>query len=175
MTGFFDAYRAAHGGDDPPIDVWAIDVYPLTWTQVPMVDWILVVNQITGYREFLDSELPPSAPKPIWVTEIASHWAYSEWILDSEGFVTLPAYLDWEEDFLWDQEAQYLIAIAEWLKANSASMQIERWFFYKTYVNLPESARKVAYAGMHFFESPDAGASLNPLGEIYRDYATGVR
>ena len=175
MTGFFDAYRAAHGGDDPPIDIWAIDTYPLTWTQVPMVDWILVVNQITGYREFLDSELLPSAPKTIWVTEIASHWAYSEWIFDSDGFVTLPAHLDWQDDFLWDQEGQYLIAIADWLKANSASMQIERWFFYKTYVNLPQSAAKFAYAGMHFFEGPGPEASLNQLGEIYRDYATGVR
>lgn len=187
MREFIDIYQETHDGALPPVDIWAIDVYPLTWDQdqVPMTNWPTVVKQIEGFRNYLDTELlRPS--DPIWVTEIASHWAYDAWILDSKGLPTLPSKeagtdcdvvqcLDWDADYRWDAMEDYMTSILDWLRLNGPGMRIEKWFFFIDYVDVRVQSAIDGYAGIYLFENDQIGAPLNLLGQLYRDYATGQR
>ena len=41
-------------------------------------------------------------------------------------------------------------------------------------VDISQTA-SAGYAGIHLFESGGSGVALNPLGQVYHDYATGQR
>ena len=192
LEQFVDAYAAAHGGDSPPVDIWAIDVYPLTWMAtpqfpdppLPMIQWEIVRDQLLGLRQFLDLQVPGHRGKPIWVTELASHWAYDGFDWASDGIycrpwrpdctMTLPEGQDWDADYLWDDMEAYMDNILGWLKQNGPTHTIERWFFFHAYVNIRAMAAD-GYTGIYFFESGESGAPLNQLGRVYRDYAMGRR
>jgi hypothetical protein len=169
LRQFVDEYSFSHGGASPPVDIWAIDAYPLTWTQVPMTNWEIVRDQLIGLRQFLRDEVPGHANTPIWITEIASHWAFNSWEI-KDGEIAIPD----GEVFQWEAMVGYMDGIIGWLKANAAKENIDRWFFYRDWVDLSKSAR-VGYAGIHFFESEANGAALTPLGINYRDHVKGVR
>ncbi|NQW21555.1 MAG: hypothetical protein HQ477_12685 [Chloroflexi bacterium] len=173
FTSFIDAYSVAHDGASPPADIWAIDAYPLDWITLPMTDWNIVANQIQGYRSYLSNSVPGHATTPIYVNEVASHWGFSglEFI---DGEISIPAGQSFTEDFLWDEMEQYLINLFDWLKDNGPSLNVERWFLYATHVDLPTTVRS-SYAGIELFDGFHAGANLNRLGLLYRDYAMGVR
>lgn len=173
MRGFIDAYAAAHGGVAPDVDIWAIDAYPLTWDRVPMTNWQLVRDQLVGFRNYLANEVPGHGETPIWVTELASHWGYSEWVIE-DGLLTIPPDQDYLEDFLWDDMAGYMDGILGWLQESGNDLDIDRWFFFKGYVDL-QAPKLDGYAGVHFFSDNSPAALPNQLGELYRDYATGVR
>jgi len=173
MRGFIDAYAAAHGGRTPDVDIWTIDTYPLTWDSVPMTDWQIVRDQLLGFRNFLSSEVPGHAESPIWVTEIASHWGYDAWVIQ-DGLLTIPSEQDYLADFLWDDIAGYMNGILGWLQANGSDLNIERWFFFKGYVDL-QAPKLDGYAGVHFFSDDSSSAQPNQLGKLYREYATGMR
>ena len=173
MREFVDSYAIAHGGDPPPIDIWAIDVYPLTWDNLPMTNWQIVRDQLIGFRQFLRDEVPGQANAPIWVTEIASHWGFDglEFV---DGVIGIPAGQDFQDDFLWDDMIGYMDGIIGWMRDNAGAQNIERWFFYKDWVDISKGAAS-GYAGIHFFEAGTGDAALNPLGLVYRDYASGQR
>ena len=173
MRGFVDAYVASHGGDSPPIDAWTIDAYPLTWDTVPMTNWKLVRDQILGFRQYLVDEVPGHATTPIWVTELASHWAYPAWVVE-DGALALPSDLDIEADYLWDEMESYMDGILGWLKTNGSAANVERWFVFKGFADIPETVRE-GYAGIYFYEDGSVGAPLNQLGEVYSDYISGRR
>jgi hypothetical protein len=169
MREFVDAYAFAHGGASPPIDVWAIDTYPLTWDALPMTNWEIVRDQIIGFRQFLSTEVPGHANTPIWITEIASHWAYSAWEI-RDGQISVPIGLP----FQWQAMGHYMDGILNWLEDNAEAQQIDKWFFFIDWIDIEISAAD-GYAGIHFFESEEDGAALNQLGQIYRDHALGLR
>ena len=173
MRQFVDTYIFTHGGNPPPVDVWAIDTYPLTWDNLPMTNWPLVRDQLIGFREYLSDEVPGHANTPIWVTEVASHWGFSG-LEFPDGKITIPAGQNFQDDFLWDEMAGYMDGIITWLRDNSDTQNIERWFFYNDWTDISQAA-EFGYAGIHFFESGDNGAALNQLGQLYHDYATGQR
>jgi hypothetical protein len=173
MREFVNAYAFSHAGAAPPFDVWAIDVYPLTWTQLPMTNWQLVRDQLVGYRQFLRDEVPGHADTPIWITEIASHWGYDSFEF-VDGALSIPVGKNVQDDFLWDEEIVYMDGIIGWLRDNSDNQNIDRWFFYKDWVDITKDASR-GYAGIHFFESDEDDAALNPLGTVYRAWATGQR
>jgi hypothetical protein len=173
IRDFVTAYSLSHAGQPPPVDVWAIDTYPLTWDSVPMTNWQLVRDQLIGYREFLRDEVPGHADTPIWVTEIASHWGFSAWDI-RENQLAIPLGQDIQDDFLWDDMTGYMDGIINWLDDNATSQKIDRWFFFRDWIDISETARN-GYAGIHLFESGAEGAQLNQLGIVYRDHATGVR
>ena len=187
---FRDAYIVKYGVE-PPVDAWAIDAYPLTWYTVPMTNPEIVKDQIRGLRSWLDS-IPAQSGKPIWVTELASHWAYAGWCIDGAGTYG-PA--NWmiptssnslsvcadpdvvvadESDYQWDAMVGYVEALAGWLDGQGASYNIEKWFFYKTWADIT-GRREYGYAGLSFFDGPEVGAGLTPAGELYRQYALGIR
>ncbi len=173
MRGFIDAYAAAHSGNAPDVDIWAIDAYPLTWNNVPMTNWQLIRDQIVGFRNFLTNEVPGHSNTPIWVTELASHWGYNGWTIQN-GLLTIPEGQDYSQNFLWDDMAGYMDGILGWLQANGNSLNIDRWFFFKGYVDM-QAPKIDGYAGTHFFSDSSVGATPNQLGQLYRAYATGDR
>ena len=169
MREFIDAYADAHEGTTPPVDAWAIDTYPLTWNDLPMSNWEIVRDQIVGFRNFLETEVPGHADTPIWITEIASHWAFSEWEI-REGTFGVPDGLP----FQWQVMSDYMDNILNWLESNSEEQKIDRWFFFIDWIDIETSAAD-GYAGIHFFESGEDGAPLNQLGQNYREHALGLR
>ena len=173
FTEFIDEYSAAHDGESPPADIWAIDVYPLTWDSLPTTDWNIVVNQIQGFRTYLSTEVPGHATTPIYINEIASHWGFSSLVF-IDGKTSIPAGWSYVDDFLWSEMEQYMVSIFDWLKLFGPSLNIERWFLYATHVDISKSVVN-GYAGIELFDGYFAGANLNRLGLLYRDYATGVR
>ena len=68
------AYRDSYGGA-PPIDVWAIHVYDLDWTRVPMVNAQRPEAELTAFEGYVDGLPGPSRP-PIWLTEFGVIWGY---------------------------------------------------------------------------------------------------
>ena len=187
---FRDAYMAKYGVE-PPVDIWAIDTYPLTWYTVPMTNSEIVKDQIRGLRSWLDS-IPEQSGKPIWVTEVASHWAYAGWCWDttgaygpaggllptaSEGFGAcdnLLVVLADASDYQWDAMVGYVDDLCGWLDEQEPDLNIGRWFFYTTYEDITGRSQN-GYAGISFFDGPEVGANLTPLGELYRSYALGIR
>ena len=174
LADFVQKYRDTHGGQPPPVDIWAIDIYPLTWDKVPMTEWNIVRDQITEMRAWINQNVPELASKPIWITEIASHWAYSSWQV-ADGHQTIGPGLDWDRDYLWNDMEQYMTSLFNWLKANGPALKVEKWFLFSTYVNIREEVKSDPYAGIYLFQSDGVGAPLNQLGQVYRDYATGRR
>jgi len=171
LREFITAYQNAHDGNLPPIDVWAIDAYPLTWNKVPMVDWFLVAQQIQGLRNFLDFELF-LFNDPIWITEAGTHWAYGAWELGPGNKIRIPSHLDWEDDYEWDLVAGYTESLIRWLLINGQSMKIEKWFFFRDWIDPETHAGADAhYSGMYLFESENIGSPLNQVGQLYFDYA----
>ena len=69
----------------------------------------------------------------------------------------------------------YLIPLLDWLRDNSESQNIGKWFFFRSYIDVEEQAKRDAYGGIYFFDSADQDASLNPLGQIYREFSLGLR
>lgn len=173
MRAFIDAYAVAHNGASPPVDVWSIDAYPLTWNTVPMTNWEIVRDQIIGFRQYLALEVPDHATTPIWVTELASHWAFSEWAIENAA-LAIPPELDVETDYLWDEMEGYMDGILGWLKEEGPALNVDRWFFFKGYVDI-EASSKEGYAGIYFYENGVHGSPLNQLGEVYRDYISQTR
>jgi len=173
MRSFIDAYAASHGGDAPLVDVWSLDAYPLTWDTVPMTYLQIVRDQILGFRQYLADEVPGHSSTPIWVTELASHWAFSGWAIEDSA-LAIPPDLDIETDYLWDEMEGYMDGILGWLKSEGPDINVDRWFFFKGYVDI-EASRTEGYAGIYLYENGEEGASLNQLGEVYRDYIMGER
>jgi len=173
---FVSEYALAHGGLSPPIDAWAIDAYPLTWAAtpeypnpLPMTEWQLAVNQVVNFRTYLEENVPGHSDTPIWITEMASHWAY-----DSVGFVSGVLSIPVDGIYQWEQMNSYVANLSTWLNSNAAAHGIERWFLYRGYINISDHA-KSGYAGIYLFESGDTGAALTPTGEVYSEFAKGIR
>jgi hypothetical protein len=174
LAEFVQTYRNTHSGAAPPVDIWAIDAYPLTWDAVPMIEWDIVTNQISGLRAWLNANVPEQTSRPVWVMEIASHFAYSGWRLEG-GKVALAEGLDFDADYQWTAMSNYMTGLLDWLKANASTLNIERWFFFAAYVDIKKQISVDGYAGIYFFQSGAPDAPLNQLGQLYRDYALGLR
>ena len=166
LTDFIETYRFDHGRP-PPVDVWAIDVYPIDWNNTPnsATHASIVISQLQGMRDYLNNEY---ADTPIWITELAVHVGYDGWIWDPFPTQIAPVGI-----YHWDKMSDYLIAILDWLEDNAASNLIERWFLFTTWRDIVNVGSD-GYMGIVFFEGPDVGASLNCLGEIYRSRSLGL-
>ena len=175
LKEFVSAYESQYGMK-PPVDVWAMDVYPIDWTNTPNNDplkrafyaakgdlfmhWEIAIRQLEGMRAYLDSILE-YMNTPIWITEIAVHVGYDGWTTGADGG------LEPVGNYNWDKMSDYLIAVVDWLEANSVAQNIERWFFFAAWKDIVEVGPD-GYMGIVFFDGPSEGASLNCLGEVYR-------
>lgn len=176
LEDFIQAYEARYG-EKPPVDVWAIDVYPIDWSNTPNNDparpafyqskggsfqhWEIAVMQVQGMREYLDG-IPAYQDTPIWITEIAIHVGYDGW--EWEHF---PDKLAPVGEYHWDRMSDYLIAVLDWLEDNASAYRVGKWFFFITWKDIVEVGPD-GYMGIVFFDGPEEGADLNCLGNVYR-------
>ena len=165
----------------PPVDLWAIDIYPIDWVNVPNNDpaqpafypaegkafqhWEIAVRQLVKMREFLNL-FPQYADTPIWITEIAVHIGYDGW-----RWNPFPTQISPEGEYRWELMGQYLISVLDWLEINAAMLGIEKWFFFITWKDIVDVGTD-GYMGITLFNGQQVGASLNCLGETYHSRAT---
>ena len=178
LQEFIGAYETKYG-EKPPVDAWAIDLYPIDWKNTPNNDpnpaiqptWKgqkvlhseIVTDQLQGMRQYLDSA--GYATTPIWVTEIAIHVGYDTW-----KFVTATQ-LAPVGSYHWDNMGNYMVQVLDWLETNGAANKIEKWFFFTPWKDIVNVGGD-GYMGTILFSPPGGvGASLNCLGELYRSRA----
>ena len=163
---FINSYETKYGAK-PPVDVWAIDAYPLDWDRTPNsgIHAQIVIDQLKGMRTYLNS-MPEYRQTPIWITEIALHVGYEDWTTGPTGLVPVGNYQ-------WSDMSDYLITVVEWLEANAAAYQIDRWFFFATWKDIVNVGND-GYMGIILFDGPEWGAEINCLGEIYRAYSKNL-
>ena len=181
LKDFIDTYEDRYG-QKPPVDVWAIDIYPIDWVNTPNNDphqqplysgikvphWYIAIMQLEGMRQYLDDA--GYADTPIWITEIAIHVGYDGWIWAQLDGQLVPKPFG---KYHWDKMSSYVNTVLDWLEENSDASRIERWFFYKTWRDIVDVGSD-GYMGIIFFDGPSEGASLNCLGEVYRARSLGL-
>ncbi|MEX0762006.1 MAG: hypothetical protein WD208_03605 [Dehalococcoidia bacterium] len=158
-------------GTEPPVDIWAIDSFPIYWdrSEFPTTDVEIVFDQVTDMRDYL-SAIPEQADKPIWITETGLHWGWSDWITGQPGCNSpSPAGVYQTEAVI-----EYLERLYTWIEANSESLNVPVSFLYATYRDI-ESCSADWYAGLRLFDSPDLGAELTEVGEFFRDWIRSAR
>ena len=178
LKDFIAAYEALEN-KKPEVDVWAIDVYPIDWTNTPNNDpaqpitfkgntishSTLVTQQLEGMRQYLNT-VPEYVNTPIWITKIAIHAGYDGWDFGPNSRL-VP-----DGDYHWDAMSSYMIEVLDWLETNASSKKIDKWFFFTTWRDIVE-LEPDGYMGTILFDGPDQGSSVNCLGEIYRARALG--
>ncbi|NQW16375.1 MAG: hypothetical protein HQ478_02710 [Chloroflexi bacterium] len=157
-------------GEEPPIDIWAVNAYPLDWLNLPTINPLIVTTQILGLRVWLN-ETGSQAHKPIWVTEVGLHWGWDNIKFNQSGCNGLP-YPD--GTYQEGQTTAYLNSIYDWLEDNATTLNVERWFQYIAYHDIT-GCNTDGYAGVTLFDGPSVGANLTPAGDAFRDRATGNR
>ena len=176
MTNLVSRYQDLYG-TLPPWDLWAIDVYPIDWWNIPNTGFepetiaqyspdrppnseLIAAKQIQAYREYIDT-LPGKSGQPIIVTELGMHVAWSNLEFSPECGAGSPS-----GEFRPLAVIDYFESIYTWLENHSSSHNIERWFTYVTYSEfgacLPDG-----YAGMSLMASPGVGGQLTDIGEWY--------
>ncbi|MBM2827117.1 MAG: hypothetical protein HW403_1181, partial [Dehalococcoidia bacterium] len=179
VEGFRKGYLERYGVE-PPVDVWSIHTYDLNWEKLPMVDHQVQIQQIGGFREYLEA-MPGHKGKPIWLTEFAVVWGYegAQWLQEStqlpgasgiaqEGQeLTLRAH-PWGE-MRRDLMAEYLKRMLEWLDMNSEPLNIQRWFIFSSHGYRDPWA--AAPGGIALLESAGAQVRRTDFGSIYREWA----
>ncbi len=83
--------------------------------------------------------------------------------------------MDFQRDYLWDDMASYMTSLFDWISDEAESLNIERWFLFVTSTDLEQQARADGYAGIYLFEHGGKNAPMNRLGQLYREYAIGLR
>jgi hypothetical protein len=172
LQQFISAYETRYDGEKPPVDVWAIDTYPIDWVRTPnsALHASIVIDQLEGMRQYLNT-IPEYANTPIWITEVAVHVGYDGWKLDplrpacSDSSIS-----DVRDCYRWDKMSDYVTTLLDWLDANAAGNKIEKWFFFRTWRDIV-NASSDGYMGIIFFEGEGSGSPLNCLGETYRSRA----
>jgi hypothetical protein len=162
LTAFRDEYRRLYGAE-PAVDAWALNVYPLDWEHIPTVNSQLAIEQIVGFRNYLDS-VPELRGKPIWITELGLHWGWDAWRTDVPGCTNPSPSGTYRTDLV----LKYLTELFDWLDANAQAMNIQKVFVYVTYRDITKCSPD-AYAGMTLFDGPQIGATLTDAGKLFRD------
>ena len=172
MAEFRAAYVAEYGVE-PPIDIWAIDVYPLDWVNLPTVDHQLIIAQVNGLRQYLDAAGLQN--EPIWITELGLHWGYDAMLFSvDEGYdISCDPYPQPTGTYQTAQVIGYLDGVFDWLDANAISKKIEKWFLFNTYRDIT-TCTSDAYAGLTLFDGPGVGANLTEVGQFFRDRVLGT-
>ena len=161
LKQLISAYEARYGVK-PPVDVWAIDTYPLDWVNTPnsALHATVTISQLLAMRQYLDT-IPQYTDTPIWITEIAVHVGYDSWTFDGSGRLVPVG------NYNWDKMSEFLLAVLDWLEINGAANKIEKWFLFKTWKDIVDIGGD-GYMGIIFFDAPANGAPLNCLGEALR-------
>lgn len=170
VESFITTYNSVYGVN-PPVDYWAIDVYPIIWdtAQLPTTRSDIVIDQIDGFRQYLDG-ISSEASKPIIVTEVGLHWGFAG--LEFDGPTCPGAYPTGA--YKTDEVTDYLGAVFNWLESNAVSKNIDSWYLFSTYRDLSGCHPDGGY-GLTLFEMPNAGSALSPVGQFFYNWIRGNR
>ena len=169
LREFRTEYLAEYG-EEPPIDIWTVNAYPLDWSDLPTVDPGIPIRQIGGLRKYLD-EIPAQRDKPIWVTELSLHWGWDRIYIGREGCGDAPSP---GGVYRTAEVIGYLRQVYDWLELNAESMHIERWFQYIAYRDISTCSND-GYAGLTLFDGPEPGAELTPVGRYFKRRLLGLQ
>tara|TARA_B100000029_G_scaffold112856_1_gene105024 strand:- start:959 stop:1930 length:972 start_codon:yes stop_codon:yes gene_type:complete len=193
INQFINSYERKYS-IKPPLDVLAIDIYPIDWQHTPNQDpnqlayykgefvthSDIAIDQIKQYRNFL-STIPEYQSSPIWVTEIALHVAFDgwDWVNKQTGnsCTTNEEILNGEckikpvGNYNWVFMADYLIQVLNWLETKEDAYNINKWFFFHTWQDVYDPRSAGGYMGLTFYKSGNTSAELTCLGEIYKAYS----
>ncbi len=159
-TAYLDRY-----GTEPPVDAWALNVYPLDWLHVPTVDLDLATAQVEGLRSYLDG-VPELAGQPIWVTEMGLHWGW-----ETIDWAAAPC-LKPAGEYQTERVVAYLRDLFDWLDHNGERLVLEKMFLYVSYRDIT-TCNDDYYAGITLFDGPVPGAALTPAGVAFRERTPG--
>lgn len=162
MNNFRSRYKEVYGVE-PEFDIWAIDAYPIDWLNLPTDNAALAIDQISSMYDYMQN-IPEHAGKPIWITELSMHWGWSGMGINNQG-LPVPA-----GEYMEQRVINYFATVYDWLEANSASKNIQRWFTFVSYSDLL-TANMGAYAGASLFETGVIGSRLTPMGEYFKTRA----
>jgi hypothetical protein len=169
---YFDLY-----GEEPPIDIWAIDVFPIVWPAAglpaseafPTVRDDLVVRQVSEYRSWLDAR-DHTRGKPIWVTEFGLHWGFPDWVSGMPDCNT-PSPVG---EYQTAEVIAYLARVYTWFEANADAMNIERLFTYSTYKNI-NVCQSDSGNGLSMLDNPGGTGTLTEVGTFFNNWIRGIR
>ncbi|MDP6668007.1 MAG: hypothetical protein QF357_11530 [Dehalococcoidia bacterium] len=177
MTELVNRYQDLYG-TLPPWDIWAIDLYPLDWWNLPNTGFLpeviqqyapdpppndqsIPVTNLQAYRDYIDS-LPGKSGQPIIVTELGIHWGWTSIEFGIPGCDAGSPAGQYHPLVIRD----YFDSVFTWFENNAASHNIERWFTYTTYSDVA-NCRYDGYSGMSLMDSPGVDAQLSDLGRWY--------
>ncbi len=177
ITFFFFDYIELFG-EPPPVDIWAIDIFPIVWPgsivpideAFPTVRDDIITKQIEEYREWVDSR-ESTRGDPIWITEFGLHWGYADWEFGVEGCGGWPSPVG---DYQVEEVRAYLERVYTWLEANSEPLNIERWFTFSSYRDI-SICQADSGNGLSLFDDAGPGAGLTEIGEFYNNWVRGIR
>jgi hypothetical protein len=176
MEEFVSRYQDLYGSL-PPWDIWAIDLYPLDWHNLPNTGFLpeviqqyapnlppndksIPVTQLQAYRDYIDS-LPGKSGQPILVTEIGIHWGWTGISFTPECPVGKPTG-EYQPLTIRD----YFDSVFTWFEDHAISHNIERWFTYTAYSDVA-NCRYDGYSGMSLMDDATINAGLSDLGRWY--------
>jgi hypothetical protein len=177
MKSFIARYQDLYG-TYPEWDLWAIDLYPIDWWNLPNTGFeaatiaqyapntppnseMIPAKQMQGYRQYIDS-LPGKSGQPIIVTELGLHVGWSSLEFGVPGCPSGKPSGEYKPLVVRD----YFDGIFTWLEDNAVSHNIERWFTFLTYSE-HGACKADGYAGMSLLDSPSTDAQLTDLGKWY--------
>ena len=163
LTSFIDLYQEEYGVM-PPIDIWAIDLYPLDWVSLPTTNAALMIDQLTSLRSYLDT-MKEFYQAPIWITELGLHWGWNEidWAVPGCDGRPSPAGQYQEEALI-----SYFEQLFNFLDNNAALYQVEKWFVFITYYDIG-TCNYESYNGVSLYDSGEINSSLTTTGQYIKN------
>ena len=171
---FIEAYQTKYEVA-PPVDVWAIDTYPIDWNNTPNNDpdkraWYaakfnlflhsaIVVEQLVGMRQFLET-FTEYTNTPIWITEISLHVGF-------DGYKIVGGRISGTGTYHWDLMSNFMIEVLDWLEVNAEEYKVEKWFFYKTWRDVFDDSSD-GFMGTSLLSDSAINTEPNCLGATYR-------
>ena len=157
MDEFRNAYLAKYGVE-PPVDIWAMDVYPIDWSSLPSLRSDVIEAQVTALAFW-----PHRNGKPIWLTELATLFGYSQSTSCTIGANQYPFPAG---TYQTQQVLDYMKTTFDWLETNATAMNIERWFQFISHADFTQ-CNAGGYFGITLFNGGNPGAALSATGQYY--------
>jgi len=169
LTTFINLYQQEYGVM-PPIDIWALDLYPLDWVTLPTTNAALMIEQITALRGYLDT-FEEFSKDPIWITELGLHWGWDDidWSIAECDGLPHP-----KGQYQEDAVVSYWEQLFDFLDNNATQYQIEKWFVFITYYDIG-TCNYESYNGASLYSSGEINAALTTTGQYIKNRIHHIR
>ena len=167
---WIDSFRTEYllqMGMEPPVDIWAMDVFPLDWTNLPTVNSDIAIAQIDDFRSYLDQN---GLNQPIWIMEFGLHWGWPAMDWSVPGCIGIPSP---SGIYATEEVKNYLRTVFSWLTAQPES-DVGAWFIYATYRNIWQCSPD-NNSGFSLMADGSNTAPLTEIGEFVKQWIAGFR